>query len=445
MRALVLGAAVSGRAASRLLARMDVEHVVYDRCADTLGQLASSGVEAVAGEWERSTLAGIDLVVTSPGFSPCSAPVRAAEKAGIPVWSEVELAIRHLACPVLAVTGTNGKTTVVEQATEMLQESGIGAVAAGNIGRAVSDIALDDWDVAVLEVSSFQLARSYSLAPKVAVVVNVADDHLDWHGSTAAYRAAKARIFRHFTDDNLLVYDAGDPGAAALAAVAPGRKAPIIGSNSAPVEGFGIGQHGMVLPGGSIPLDEIPVMDPAYRVNLTAAAVAAMEMGADLEAVARVMGRFRHRRHRRKVVGEWDGVTWVDDSKATNPHAALAAIRCYPSVVLIAGGRNKGLDLAPLVAPPNVRFLIAIGESGPELLSRASGRPASLAGSMEQAVTMAGERAVEGDTVLLSPGCSSLDMFRSYEERGTVFGRLVQAHIEEARIGGAKNGTAFSG
>ena len=201
----------------------------------------------------------------------------------------------------------------------------------------------------------------------------------------------------------------------------------------------------MVLPGGSIPLDEIPVMDPAYRVNLTAAAVAAMEMGADLEAVARVMGRFRHRRHRRKVVGEWDGVTWVDDSKATNPHAALAAIRCYPSVVLIAGGRNKGLDLAPLVAPPNVRFLIAIGESGPELLSRASGRPASLAGSMEQAVTMAGERAVEGDTVLLSPGCSSLDMFRSYEERGTVFGRLVQAHIEEARIGGAKNGTAFSG
>ena len=445
MRALVLGAAVSGRAASRLLVRMDVEHVIYDRCPGTLGPLASSGLETVAGEWDPSILTGIDFVITSPGFSPRSVPVSAAEGAGIPVWSEVELALRRLGCPVLAVTGTNGKTTVVEQATEMLQESGIRAIAAGNIGRALSDIAVEDWDVVVLEVSSFQLARCYSLTPKVAVLVNVAADHLDWHGSVAAYRAAKARIFRHFTTDNLLVYDAVDPGAAALAAGAPGRKAPIVGSNGGSVRGFGVGPDGLILPGGTIPLDRMPVVDAAYRVNLTAAAVAAMEMGAGLGPVGRVVGRFRYRRHRRKVVGEWDGVTWVDDSKATNPHAALAAIRCYPSVVLIAGGRNKGLDLAPLATVPNVRFLIAVGESGPELLSRASGRPAYLAESMEQAVAMAGDQAVEGDTVLLSPGCSSFDMFRSYEERGRVFGRLVEERRQKARIEGAENGMETSG
>ena len=443
MRALVLGAAVSGRAASRLLARMDVDHAVYDRRPDALRPLASSGVETVGGEWDPSLLAGIDLVVTSPGFSPSSVPVRAAEEAGIPVWSEVELGLRRLECPVLAVTGTNGKTTVVEQATEMLRASGIRAVAAGNIGLAVSDIALDDWEVVVLEVSSFQLEHCHSLAPRVAVLVNVAADHLDWHGSLAAYRAAKARIFRRLADDDLLVYDADDPGAAALAAGAPGRKAPVAGSNGVPGRGFGVGPEGLMLPGGTIPLDRMPVVDPAYRVNLTAAAVAAMEMGARLGPVGRVVAGFRHRAHRRKVVAEWDGVTWVDDSKATNPHAALAAIRWYPSVVLIAGGRNKGLDLAPLATVPNVRFLVAIGESGPELLSRVAGRPGYLAGSMEEAVAVAGDRAVAGDTVLLSPGCSSFDMFSSYQERGAAFGRLVRERIREAR--GVGSGREASG
>ena len=438
MRTLVLGAGVSGQAASRLLSRLDIDHVVYDRRAESLRCIADTGTDTVAGPWEPSVLSGIELVVTSPGFSPSSAPIRAAGDAGIPVWSEVELALRHLSCPVVAVTGTNGKTTVVEQAAEMLAESGIGAVAAGNIGRALSDVALDDWDVVVLEVSSFQLVTTYSLSPDVAVIVNVAVDHLDWHGSPAAYRAAKARIFRHFTADNLLVYDTDDAGASALAAIAPGRKAPVTGSDRAPGDGYGMSLHGLHLPAGTIPLEEIPAVDPAYRVNLTSAAVAATEMGAGPESVARVVGRFRYRAHRRRVVGKWAGVTWVDDSKATNPHAASAAIRSYPSVVLIAGGRNKGLDLAPMVALPNIRFLVALGESGPDLLSRACGRPASLAGSMHQAVAIAGERAIRGDTVLLAPGCASFDMFSSYAERGEVFGRLVRAHID--RAAGAGNG-----
>jgi len=156
--------------------------------------------------------------------------------------------------------------------------------------------------------------------------------------------------------------------------------------------------------------------------------------------VGRVVGRSRYRTHRRKVVGGWAGVTWVDDSKATNPHAASAAIRCYPSVVLIAGGRNKGLDLQPMLVPPNIRVLIGLGESGPDLLSRYAGRPTHLASSMEQAVALAAEHAVSGDTVLLSPGCASFDMFASYAERGEVFGRLVGEHIDKARLVGAGNG-----
>ena len=440
MRTLVLGAGVSGQAASRLLSRLDREHVVYDRHAGGLRRIAASGPDTVAGSWEPSLLSGVDLVVASPGFSPSSAPMKAARDAGIPVWSEVELALRHLSCPVAAVTGTNGKTTVVEQAAEMLQDSGLRAVAAGNIGRALSDVALDDWDAVVLETSSFQLVTTYSIAPRVAVIVNVAVDHLDWHGSPAAYRAAKARIFRNFTADDLLVYDTGDPGASSLAAIAPGRKAPVTGSGQVPGDGYGMSGRALYLPAGVVRVEEMPAIDPAYRVNLAAAAVVAMEMGAGPESVARVVGRFRYRTHRRKVVGEWAGVTWVDDSKATNPHAASAAIRCYPSVVLIAGGRNKGLDLAPVVAPSNIRFLIGLGESGPELLSRSAGRPAYLADSMEQAVAMAGECASSGDTVLLSPGCASFDMFGSYAERGEVFGRLVREHIDNARSASAGNG-----
>ena len=430
----MLGAGVSGRAASRLLVRLGIDHAVYDRSPDNVEGLDRSHARPVVGEWDPVVLTGVDLVITSPGFAPRSAPIEAAISAGIPVWSEVELALRRLGCPLIAVTGTNGKTTVVEQATEMLKESGAKAAAAGNIGRAVSDIVMEDWDVVVLEVSSFQLTYTYSLVPDVAVIVNVAADHLDWHGSEDSYRAAKARIFRHLRDERLLVFDAGDPGATVMAASAPGRKAPVVGSVGDLGGRYGTGRDGLIMPSGTVSLDGIPLMDRVYRINIAAAAVAATEMGADLDSVARVAGRFRHRDHRRQVVRTWAGVTWVNDSKATNPHAAMAAIDSYPSVVLIAGGRNKGLDLAPMAARPNLRALIGIGESGPELLQQASGCPASLATSMEHAVAMAGERAVAGDTVLLSPGCASFDMFRSYEERGAVFSRLVGDHIDAARV-----------
>ena len=446
MHTLVLGAGISGQAASRLATRLGMEHRIYDRRADALDG-APAGVETVAGEWDPSMLAGVSLVVASPGFMPHLAPLTDVRAAGIPIWSEVELAVRNLDCPVIAITGTNGKTTVCRQTTEMLAESGIRAVAAGNIGVPISDVLPGTCEVAVLEISSFQLEYTYSLAPRVSVFMNVADDHVDWHRSLVAYRLAKGRISRHLTDEDLLVYDIGDAGAVAHALGAPGRKAPVTGAEPGPgPEGpFGFAAGGLMLPGGPAPIREIPDLDYSFRVNLAASAVAAVELGADPAAVARVASRFRHRHHRRTVVGSLGDVTWVDDSKATNPHAAMAAIRSYPSVVLIAGGVRKGLDLSPLVRAPNVRYMVAIGECGPDLVEMAADLPTALAGSMEEAVRMASDQARAGDTVLLSPGTTGFDMFTCYEHRGNVFIQHVDEYLGRVRAGRDRRAPASAG
>ena len=434
MTALVLGAGISGKAASCLLTRLGTDHRIYDRRADALEEVPP-GAEAAGGEWDPSMLAGVSLVVASPGFMPHLAPLADVRAAGIPIWSEVELAVRHLDCPVIAITGTNGKTTVCRQTTEMLQESGIRAVAAGNIGVPISGVLPGTCEVVVLEISSFQLHYTYSLAPRVSVLMNVADDHVDWHRSLIAYRLAKGRISRHLTGDDLLVYDVGDPGAVAHALGASGRKAPVTGSE--PGRGadgpFGLSADGLMLPDGQVAVRHVPDLDYSFRVNLAASAVAAVELGADPAAVAKVVSRFRHRHHRRTVVGSLGDVTWVDDSKATNPHAAIAAIRSYPSVVLIAGGVRKGLDLSPLVRAPNVRYMVAIGECGPDLVEMARNMPTALAGSMEEAVRMASDQARAGDTVLLSPGTTGFDMFTCYEHRGNVFIRHVDEYLGRVR------------
>lgn len=436
MRTLVLGAGISGQAASRLLTRLGMEHRIYDRSEDALDG-ASAGVETAAGQWDPSMLAGVSLVVASPGFMPHLPPLTDVRAAGIPIWSEVELAVRHLDCPVIAITGTNGKTTVCRQTTEMLQESGINAVAAGNIGVPISDVRPGTCEVVVLEISSFQLEYTYSLAPRVSVFMNVADDHVDWHRSLIAYRLAKGRISRHLSDGDLLVYDIGDPGAVAHALGAPGGQAPVTGAEagSGPEGPFGFAAGGLMLPGGMAPIRDLPDLDYSFRVNLAASAVAAVELGADPAAAARVASRFRHRHHRRTVVGSLGDVTWVDDSKATNPHAAMAAIRSYPSVVLIAGGVRKGLDLSPLVRAPNVRYMVAMGECGPDLVEMAADLPTALAKTMEEAVRMASDQARAGDTVLLSPGTTGFDMFTCYEHRGNVFIQHVDEYLGRVRAG----------
>lgn len=445
-RTLVLGAAVSGVAAARLARRLGHSVTVYDERPQQLESVAADGFATIAGSWDPITLHGVDLVVTSPGIPERARPIVETFESGIPLWSEIEFAWRHLGSEVtvVAVTGTNGKTTVTSLIAEMLVASGIDAVAVGNIGTPLADAVGTDLAVAVVEVSSFQLRYSDSFRPDVAVVTNIASDHLDWHGNFERYLDAKIRVVSNQEPEDVLIYCSDDAGAARLAARAPGRTLRVSGE-AVSIDGYGVDHAAgtLNLDTFSVPLDRLLVSDTAFLVDLGLAAAAAGRLGASPEAVIRVAERFEPGAHRRTVVGEMGGVRFVDDSKATNPHAALAAIRSYPSVVLIAGGLAKGLDVTPLATEPNVRAVVAIGESSPVLLA-AAGERGIAASSMAEAVEKAAQVAVAGDVVLLAPGCASFDMFDSYGHRGDVFAAEVAA-MGHATPGGEPHSGAKPG
>jgi UDP-N-acetylmuramoylalanine--D-glutamate ligase len=324
----------------------------------------------------------------------------------------------------VAISGTNGKTTVTEATSAMLVASGLQAAAVGNIGVPLSEYADEVYDALVVEVSSFQLRFVDTFHPTAAALTNVAADHLDWHGSVHSYRSAKAALFANQDRDDFLVYDFDDPGATALVATARSVTYPVSGLNAPPggggPEGGELRVMGLVIEIGKLFSD-----NPAHLSNIAAAAALALRVGADPHGVASVAESFRPGAHRRQIVAERDGVTWVDDSKATNPHAALASIRSFDSVVLIAGGLSKGLDVTPLAREPNVRMVLGIGEAGPQLVE-AAGPQGRLAESLETAVEIARQVAEEGDTVLLAPGCASFDQFESYRARGDRFTELAR-------------------
>ncbi len=408
MRVLVLGGAVSGLAAARLATSRGDDVAVYDRRA-----VAVPDCEVHTGDWNPGLLADVDLVVTSPGFPEHVGPVADVVAAGVRIISEMEFAVADMEVPYAAVTGTNGKTTVTSVAADMLTASCIDAVAAGNIGTALSDLATDPPAVLVIEASSFQLRFIERFHPRAAAILNIAPDHLDWHRNLAEYTAAKQRIFENQTATDVLVYDADDEGAAA--AVPPARSKLVAVSGRAPGP--------LVIAGEEIPN---PGFDRAYTVDLLAAGELAAHMGATPEGIAATIDDFVPGEHRRTVIGRWDGVAWVNDSKATNPHAAVASVGAYSSVVLIAGGRNKGLDLRPIAAVPTLRHVIGIGEAAEELAAVTEPEQFVAATSLEDAVAIADRLAADGDTVLLAPGCASFDMFASYGERGREFTRLVR-------------------
>jgi UDP-N-acetylmuramoylalanine--D-glutamate ligase len=426
MNVLVLGAAVSGQAAANLARRLGNRVAVYDQSRDALSGI-DDPIATLGGEWDRAMLDGFDFVVTSPGFPEHVGPIPDIVAAGVPLVSEMEYAARHLQVPYGAVTGTNGKTTVTAVAADMLGASGVPAAAAGNIGTALSDIALEPPPVVVIEASSFQLRFIERFHPTAAAILNIAPDHLDWHKDLAEYTAAKQRIFENQTETDLLVYDADDAGASAAVAPALSRRIPVSGKRRP--EGGNGPEDGLLIIDG-IELTR-PDLDDAYTMDLVAAATVALQLGANQEGIAVTMREFRPGAHRRNIVGTWNEVTWVNDSKATNPHAAIAAVAAYPSVVLIAGGRNKGLDLAPMVAQPSVRFVIGIGEAAAELAAATPAACFSPAIDLVDAVQQADDLAQAGDTVLLAPGCASFDMYTSYAARGDAFAALVRKHKGE--------------
>ena len=440
-RGLVVGLGASGEAVARhLLARqvqvVAVDDAPGDRGRQTARRLGIDLVEAPSPERLEELVAGADLVVPSPGV-PASHPVFGLAAArGVAVRAEVELAWRATHRPVVAVTGTNGKTTVTTLVTRMLDRSGVPAVAGGNIGLPLCDAVEADAKVVVAEVSSFQLQFVESFRPAVAVWLNLAQDHLDWHPDVGSYIAAKARIWERQGPSDVAVVNADDPVVMGAAESAPSA----VVTFGATTGDYHVDDGVLRAPVGDIlPVAALPRALPHDVANALAASAAALAAGATLDGVRSALAGFGGLPHRLTLVAESGGVRWYDDSKATNPHAALAAVCGFPSVVLVAGGRNKGLDLRPLVgAADRVRAVVAIGEAAAEIGGAFAGvRPVRVAESMDAAVRLAAAEAVPGDAVLLSPGCASYDWYESYAARGDDFARAVRDLLEGAH--GAAN------
>jgi UDP-N-acetylmuramoylalanine--D-glutamate ligase len=328
---------------------------------------------------------------------------------------------------VLAVTGTDGKTTVTTWATAMLTASGRSAVTAGNTEVPLV-AAIDDptVEVFVVEASSFRLAHTERFEPAAATWLNFAPDHLDAHSSLERYEAAKARIWRDQPADAVAVGNADDPVVAAHLASAPARRV-TFGTGAAD---YRLDGDALVAPDGAVlaRAGELARAFPHDLANALAAAATALAGGATRAGVRSALLGFGGLPHRVSMVGEAGGVRFYDDSKATAPHAVLAALRGFESVVLIAGGRNKGLDLGVLSAEAGrIRAVVAIGEAAGDVERAFSGiRPVTVAGSMAEAVERAASLAEPGDVVLLSPGCASFDWYGSYAERGDDFTRCVR-------------------
>jgi UDP-N-acetylmuramoylalanine--D-glutamate ligase len=426
-RALVVGLGKSGRAVALLLARRGWDVVAVDGAPVEAPELAAAGVE-VRSPWSEP-VGGLDLVVKSPGVPGEVAPVAAARAAGVPVWSEIELAARELPNPLLAVTGTNGKTTTTELTAHLLRAAGLEAQACGNQGTPLAGLvdAADPAAWLVVECSSFQLEDVKTFHPAGAVLLNLAPDHLDRHADEASYRAAKLRIFAAQEPGDLAI---APPGMAATGR-APARRLYDGGPGPDAAAWAEGGLHVAGL-GRVIGWDDVPLRGRHNRENAMAAAALAAHAGAPAAALAEGLATFRAVPHRLEPVGTAGGVVFVNDSKATNPDAALAALDAYDhGVHLIAGGRAKGTPFEALAEAARGAVVRAylVGEAGPAIAAAfaRAGVPYEEADGVPEAVALAAGRARPGETVLLAPGCASFDQFSSYEERGEVFRAAARA------------------
>jgi len=477
-RVLVTGARVTGRAVVTALSSWDVRLSV---CDDDAAAVRALGDVQFVGPDQAAAAAGeFDLVVTSPGFPPTAPVLAAAAAAGVPIWGDIELAWRldtagHYGEPRrwLVVTGTNGKTTTTSMLFEMLRVDRRRVALCGNIGEPVLDVLSEPAEVLAVELSSFQLFWAPSLRPEAGVVLNIAEDHLDWHGNFEAYAAAKARALT----GRVAVVGLDDPAASALL---PGAAASV-------KAGFRLGEpaagelgvrDGALVDrafadeyGGDLilaPVDSIPVSGPVGVLDALGAAALARSVDVAPGAIATALAGFRVGRHRAEPVGSLDGVPYIDDSKATNPHAAQTSILAYPRVVWVAGGMLKGASVDDTVVRIADRLagVVLIGrdravfaealsrhardvpvihvmtrddaevhesnESGVATGTRTLDTHGSGAGRrvMAEAVAAAAGLARPGDTVLLAPAGASFDQFSGYADRGDAFAEAVRARVD---------------
>ena len=471
---LVAGGGVTGRAVLAALTRFGAAPTLCDDDPATLRQYAEDGVATVTASTAARQISEYALVVTSPGFSPATPLLAAAATAGVPIWGDVELAWRldaagHYGPPRrwLVVTGTNGKTTTTSMLHAMLTAGGQSSLLCGNIGSPVLDVLDQPADLLAVELSSFQLHWAPSLRPEAGVVLNIAEDHLDWHATMAEYTAAKARAL----DGRVAVVGLDDARAAALlpSAAAPVRVGFRLGEPAGGELGVRDGQlvdRAFADDLALLPAESIPVPGPVGVLDALAAAALARSVGVPPEAIGTAITSFRVGRHRAEVVAVADGITYVDDSKATNPHAAQASVLAYPRVVWVAGGLLKGTSVDAEVARMASRLVgaVLIGRDRAqvaEALSRhapdvpvvqvVTGEDAGMHATpevsgadvtevrhsggdlgtrvMTAAVAAARDLAKPGDTVLLAPAGASFDQFTGYADRGDTFAAAVRAAI----------------
>jgi UDP-N-acetylmuramoylalanine--D-glutamate ligase len=452
----VAGVGVSGSAAARVLRTLGAHVIAVDSNAGekeqrSAAELGAAGVDVRLGDGETLPN-GVQLVVTSPGWRRESPLFVAAALEGIPIWGEPELAWRLRkpgAAPWLVVTGTDGKTTTTLMLESMLRAAGRRAASAGNIGAALIELVNGPYDVLAVELGSFQLHWSRSVAPLAAAVLNVAPDHLDWWGdSFDDYAAAKGLAFAHA--DTCAVGNADDPVSTRLLARAPGRRVAFTLNSPRPyqlgvVEDLLVDRAFVEDPANNAvelaALTDVTVPGPHNIANALAAAALARAFGVEPNAVAEGLRVFTPAPHRIAEVAVIDGVRFVDDSKATSPHAAAASLTSFESIVWIAGGLGKGIpfDDVVRVAAPRLRAVVLIGASRQEIFDALARhapdvRVVEVVGSetdrveavMDRVVAETLALAAPGDTVLLAPAAASMDMFRDYGHRGDVFVAAVQ-------------------
>lgn len=454
-RALIIGLGKSGRAVALALRRRGATVTVTDEkpreaLRAAIAEIEDAGARFVGPETLNGSLREATLAVVSPGVPPSSPVLKRVRSANVPVVGEIELAYELCALPIIAITGTKGKSTTSALVAHVLQCAGFEALLGGNIGTPLVEVAAATsgrgWVVA--EVSSFQLEGIVHFRPRISVLLNVAPDHLDRYASLREYAESKFRIFENQGEGDVVILNLDDPLLAeldrrlsvshpALKRVLYTIRSPRDARATVSLEGKTVVyRQAGTAPKALFERTDLQLLGEHNLGNAVAAAAAAVAAGCDAVSIPASLKSFTPLAHRQQPICEIDGVLYVDDSKATTPDAVVAALRSYDRpVILIAGGRAKGADLAAMGAEiqKRVKFLVALGEAGPQIAAAAPATRSERATSMEDAVARARRQAKSGDVVLLSPACASFDMFASAEDRGSRYADAVRALADPAR------------
>jgi UDP-N-acetylmuramoylalanine--D-glutamate ligase len=443
---LILGLGASGHAAALKLLKLGAKVSIVDSSVKyevmkQAAELERAGAKPVTWGLPAEMLSEQEYLIVSPGVPVDEPVVKSARRRGLKVMSEIELAYQLTECPIIAVTGTNGKSTVVTMLGEIFTAAGVHNLVAGNIGRPLID-AIDEAKpetVLIVEVSSFQLETVIDFNPRIAVLLNITEDHMDRHVNMKTYRDMKAKLFERQQPTDFAVVNLDDPE---VTKVLDGIKSSLVPYSAKQQTERGVFvENGMIW--GVVPPEYHPetvgsVTDVNFKgshnlENALAAIAVGLVWGLPAEKIMKAITDFKGLSHRIEFVAKKGGAGYYDDSKATNPDAVKRALSAFSEpIVLLAGGRNKGMDFAPLtrVIREKVKAAVLIGESADELagvIKDAGQIPFKTARNMDEAVAMAAGYAAPGDAVLLSPGCASFDMYSGYAERGRVFQKAVRA------------------